>query len=85
MVLVHFFKAIYDGDFISTIKNAESTGVFNVMVSFGLESYVLFGLGLLFIVLTIFAATKKKSVFATTFASFLMIVSVYFGIMMSVQ
>ncbi|GAA0599013.1 hypothetical protein GCM10009001_14070 [Virgibacillus siamensis] len=79
------FKAVYDGDFISTIHNAESTGIFNVSVAFGLESYTLFGLGVLFGVLTVFAAIKKKSIFISTIASLLMVVSVYFGIMIGVQ
>ncbi|WP_404452056.1 hypothetical protein LG329_17150 [Virgibacillus necropolis] len=79
------FEALYDGDFINTIQNADSTGVFNVTMSFGMESYLLFGLGLLFMVSTIFAAAKKRSVFVSTFSSLLMVLSVYFGIMMGIQ
>ncbi|WP_174615805.1 copper resistance D family protein [Virgibacillus ihumii] len=79
------FKTIYEGNFISTIHNAESTGIFNVTVIFGMESYLLFGLGVLFGLLTIIAAVKKESVFVSTFASLLMVVSVYFGIMMGIQ
>ncbi|MGP4108917.1 copper resistance D family protein [Virgibacillus sp. L01] len=79
------FTTIYDGDIVKTIQNAESTGIFNVTVTFGLESYLLFGLSFIFMLLTILAATKKKSVFASTFSSLLMVLSVYFGIMMGVQ
>ena len=79
------FETLYDGEIINSIRDANGFEIFNVTLSFGMDSYLLFGLGLLFMVLTIFAAIKKKSVFVSTFSSLLMALSVYFGIMMGVQ
>ncbi|MFD1849682.1 copper resistance D family protein [Oceanobacillus bengalensis] len=79
------FEAIYDGEIVNVIQNASSSDTFNVTVSFGMESYLLFGLGLLFMVLTIFAAIKRNSVFISTFSALLMVLSVYVGIMLGVQ
>ncbi|WP_088051953.1 copper resistance D family protein [Virgibacillus dakarensis] len=79
------FNALYDGDIIDTIQNADSTGIFNVTMSFEFESYLLFGLGLLFMLLTIFGAVRKRSVYVSTFSSLLMIISLYFGIITGIQ
>lgn len=79
------FEALYSGEIVNTIQNANNFEVFNVTISFGMESYLLFGLGLLFMALTIFAAINKKSVFVSTFSSLLMSLSVYIGIMIGVQ
>ncbi|MCO4097488.1 MULTISPECIES: copper resistance D family protein [Macrococcoides] len=79
------FNALYDGDIVNTIQNAEQGGVFNVTMSFALENYLLFALGLLFLLLTIYSAVRKKSVFASTFSSLLMSISIYVGIILGVQ
>ncbi|WP_344379890.1 hypothetical protein, partial [Streptomyces rhizosphaericus] len=62
-----------------------SSDIFNVTVSFGMESYLLLGLGLLFMVLTVFAAVKRNSVFLSTFSAFFMVLSMYVGIMLGIQ
>lgn len=79
------FNALYDGEIVNSIQNANKLEIINVSISFGLESYLLFGLSLLFMILTIFAATKKSSIFVSTFSSFIMALAVYFGIMMGIQ
>lgn len=79
------FKVLYDGEIVNVIQNGSSSDIFNVTMSFAMESYLLFGLGLLFMVLTIFAAIKRNSVFISTFSAFLMVLSVYIGIMLGVQ
>ncbi|PKC52600.1 hypothetical protein RhiirA1_481147 [Rhizophagus irregularis] len=79
------FETLYSGDIVNTIQNAENFEVFNVIISFGMDSYLLFGLAILFMILTIFAAIIRKSVFVSTFSSLLMVVSIYFGIMFGVQ
>ncbi|WP_407268516.1 copper resistance D family protein [Radiobacillus sp. PE A8.2] len=79
------FTTIYDGEFISTIQNAEKTGIYNVMISFGLESYLLFLIGVLFMIITILAAVKRHSVFVSSISSLLMVLTVYFGIMLGIQ
>lgn len=79
------FNLFYNGDIVNTIQNAEQKDIFNVTMLFGLENYLLFALGLLFLLLTIYSAVRKKSVFASTFSSFLMSVSIYLGIILGVQ
>ncbi|MCG3419714.1 MULTISPECIES: copper resistance D family protein [Oceanobacillus] len=79
------FKTIYDGEIVDVIQNANSSDIFNVTVSFGMESYLLLGLGLLFMVLTVFAAVKRNSVFLSTFSAFFMVLSMYVGIMLGIQ
>ncbi|WP_229683024.1 copper resistance D family protein [Virgibacillus oceani] len=79
------FSALYDGEIINSMQNATSSEIINVTTSFGFESFLLFGLGLLFMVLTTIAAARKRSVFISTFSSLLMVLSIYFGIMMGIQ
>lgn len=79
------FKTIYDGEIVDVIQNANSSDIFNVTVSFGMESYLLLGLGLLFMVLTVFSAVKRNSVFLSTFSAFFMVLSMYVGIMLGIQ
>lgn len=79
------FTAIYRGDIVNAIKNADAVHVFNVAVSFGFASYLLFLLGFLFMMITVFAATKRQSIFVSSIASLLMVLSAYFGIMVGIQ
>lgn len=79
------FTALYDGDIVNDIQNAGQSGVFNVTISFGLENYLLLGLGSLFLVLTVYAATYKKSVFLSTSFSLLMSISFYMAIILGIQ
>lgn len=79
------FQAIYDGEMITTIQNAGQTGIFHVAMSFGLESYLLFAMSILFLAVMIFAAVKRHSIFAASFASLLMMLAVYFGVILGVQ
>lgn len=79
------FNALYNGEIINNIQNADGISIFNVTISFGFESYLLFLLGLLFMVLMIFSATKRMSIFASGFSSFFMVLSLYLGIMTGIQ
>jgi putative copper export protein len=79
------FTAIYGGEVVNTIEQAEMSKMFNVTVSFGLPSYLLFVLSILFMIITVFAASKRQSIFASSISSLLMILSVYFGIMIGIQ
>ncbi|ASN05578.1 copper resistance D family protein [Virgibacillus necropolis] len=79
------FKALYDGEILSAYQEAQSLAIFNVTMTFGFESFVLFGLGIVFLAITLFAAIARKSVFVSTLASLLMVVSLYAGIMIGVQ
>ncbi|MFD1848917.1 copper resistance D family protein [Oceanobacillus bengalensis] len=79
------FETLYDGEIVNVIQNASSSDIFNVSVFFGMESYLLFGLGLIFMVLTIFAAIKRNSVFISTFSALLLALSIYVGIMLGVE
>ncbi|KAB8139158.1 hypothetical protein F9U64_01850 [Gracilibacillus oryzae] len=78
-------NALYDGEIINSMQNAKSMEIINVTTSFGFESFLLFGLGFLFMVVATFAAVKKRSVFVSTLSSLLMVLSIYFGIMMGIQ
>ncbi|ASK61327.1 copper resistance protein CopD [Virgibacillus phasianinus] len=75
------FRTIYGGDILSTYQS----DVFNITVSFGYESYLLFLLSLLFMIITVFAATKRQSVFASILSSLLMILAAYIGLMIGIQ
>lgn len=79
------FNAVYDGEIVNTIVNADKTGIFNVTISFGFESYLLFGLSFLFIITTILSAARKHSIIVSTFSAFLMVIAAYLGVMLGIQ
>ncbi|MFZ3579563.1 copper resistance D family protein [Virgibacillus sp. DJP39] len=81
------FNAIYSGDIVSHIQNAtkETSALYHVTFSFGLESSLLFLLGLLFLVITIFAAVKRQSIFVSAISSLLMVLALYIGIMVGIN
>ncbi|SFL55115.1 copper resistance D family protein [Salibacterium qingdaonense] len=75
------FNVLYDGEIINTIQNSNDINVLNVSLSLGVESIMLFLLGLLFMVLTIIAAARKSALFPSFLSSLLMVLSFYLGIM----
>ncbi|WP_430787468.1 copper resistance D family protein [Virgibacillus flavescens] len=79
------FKAVYDGEILNRYQQAESNTVLNVTMTLGVDSFVLFGLAIIFLAVTLFAATIRKSVFVSTFASLLMILAIYLGIMVGIR
>lgn len=79
------FDALYDGDMVNAIASDEVREDFDIMFSFGLESYVLFGLSLLFMGIAIFVAAKKQSAFVSVCSSLFMALAIYFGIVIGVQ
>lgn len=79
------FSALYNGDIVNEMQNAVQNSGFNMTLSLGVENYLLFGMGFLFLILTVYTATYKESVFFTTSFSLLMSISVYMAIMLGVQ
>ncbi|TFB13295.1 hypothetical protein E3U55_16320 [Filobacillus milosensis] len=79
------FTTLYDGNIVAAIHDSDTLKMFNVSFRFGLESYLLFGLGFIFMVITILASTKKHSTFVSSLSALLMVVALYFGIMFGIQ
>lgn len=79
------FSALYNGDIVNDMQNAVQNSLFNVTLSLGVENYLLLSMGFLFLILTVYTATYKESVFFTTSFSLLMSISIYMAIILGVQ
>jgi len=78
------FEAFNDESVVQAMQQADEGG-FQLTFSFGMNSILLFTLGLLFLGLAIFAAVRRQSAWISGISALFMVIAAYFGIMIGIE